>query len=260
MAERYTYDQAAVGEEERLLGITALWDQGTRNALRAIPLRPGWRCLDVGAGGGSVTRWLAEAVGADGAVHATDLDTRFLRATPNTLVMRHDITGDEALPGDYDLVHARLVLSHLKDRDAVLAKLVSLCAPGGWLLVEEFDWPRRHPADGDRRLATYTRVNEAINDRMRANGYDPEYGRRLPLLLHEHGLSEIGTLLHGGLIRGGSAAAEFDRQAVHQLADSLVEHEGITRAEVDDTLESLADPEFLVPSPPLVSAWGRRPQ
>ena len=37
-------------------------------------------------------------------------------------------------------MHARLVLEHLPERDRVLAKLAGAVRPGGWLLVEDFDW------------------------------------------------------------------------------------------------------------------------
>jgi ubiquinone/menaquinone biosynthesis C-methylase UbiE len=39
----------------------------------------GWRCLKVGAGGGSVAAWLCDRVGPSGSVLATDLDPVILR-------------------------------------------------------------------------------------------------------------------------------------------------------------------------------------
>src|SRR5262249_20305982 len=41
-------------------------------------VRPGWRCLEVGAGRGSMAVWLAEQVGANGHVVATDIDVTYL--------------------------------------------------------------------------------------------------------------------------------------------------------------------------------------
>src|SRR2546421_10361903 len=45
-------------------------------ALDRLGLREGWRCVDVGAGGGDVTVALAEGVGRDGRVYAVDSDPR----------------------------------------------------------------------------------------------------------------------------------------------------------------------------------------
>ena len=43
-------------------------------ALDRLGLREGWRCVDVGAGGGDVSVALAEVVGRDGRVYAVDSD------------------------------------------------------------------------------------------------------------------------------------------------------------------------------------------
>ena len=102
---------------------------------------PGWRCLEVGGGGGSIARWLCQQVGAQGQVVATDIDTRFLDELdlPNLEVLRHDAVNDALPEAAFDLVHARAVLCHLAGRDEVLSKLVTALRPGGWLLLEEAD-------------------------------------------------------------------------------------------------------------------------
>src|SRR5438046_144047 len=43
-------------------------------ALDRLGLAPGWRCADVGAGGGDVTVALAELVGREGRIYAVDSD------------------------------------------------------------------------------------------------------------------------------------------------------------------------------------------
>lgn len=43
-------------------------------ALDRLGLREGWRCVDVGAGGGDVSVALAEIVGRDGRIYAVDSD------------------------------------------------------------------------------------------------------------------------------------------------------------------------------------------
>ncbi|HZM84459.1 MAG TPA: class I SAM-dependent methyltransferase [Candidatus Limnocylindrales bacterium] len=39
----------------------------------------------------------------------------------------------------FDVIHARAVLTHLPERDEVLARLVAALRPGGWLLIEDVD-------------------------------------------------------------------------------------------------------------------------
>src|SRR4051794_39838469 len=70
-------------------------------------VQPGWRCLEVGAGRGSMAVWLAERVGPTGHVVATDVDTRYLsrHEFSNLQVIEHNILEDplDALgPGSFD--------------------------------------------------------------------------------------------------------------------------------------------------------------
>ena len=118
--------------------------------LEARGVGPGWRCLEVGGGGGSIAAWLARAVGPTGHVLATDIDTRFLDdlAAPNLVVRRHDIAADDLPDGAFDLVHARAVLHHLPDHDRALARMTAALRPGGWLVVEDPDWASFQPESG----------------------------------------------------------------------------------------------------------------
>ena len=83
-------------------------------------------------------RWLARQVGESGRVLATDLDTRWLPAGEAGFeVLRHEAGVDPVPPGAFDLVHARLLLVHLPRRAEVLASLVDVLRPGGWLVIED---------------------------------------------------------------------------------------------------------------------------
>src|SRR5437588_12538585 len=75
---------------KRLELLEGCFDPGTIRRLEATGVRPGWRCLEVGGGGGSITRWLCERVGVLGRVTVVDIDTRFLEELdyPNLEVRR----------------------------------------------------------------------------------------------------------------------------------------------------------------------------
>ena len=95
--------------------------------------------MDVGAGAGSIVRWLSNRVGPTGHVVAADMDTRFLTdlTGDNVEVRRLDITQDELEADTYDLIHARAMLMHLDDPAEVVRRMARALAPGGWLLVED---------------------------------------------------------------------------------------------------------------------------
>src|SRR5215468_4269060 len=113
----FAKDSPDAFERERLALLTQMADPITTRRLTDLGVGPGWRCLDVGAGDGSVARWLAGQVGSQGRVVATDLNPRFLvgHGLPNLEVRRHNLLEDELEAGHYDLVHCRCVLQHLLD-------------------------------------------------------------------------------------------------------------------------------------------------
>src|SRR5262249_20063454 len=83
-------------ERARLDLLERFHDPLSTRLFDSIGVSEGWRCLDVGAGGGSSTRLLAQRVGETGSVVATDLDTRLLEplAGGSVEVWRHDLVAD----------------------------------------------------------------------------------------------------------------------------------------------------------------------
>src|SRR5215469_14703965 len=117
----------------RFAALSELFDEVTIHHLEKCGVRYGWSCLEVGGGSGSIARWLADHVGPTGRVLATDIDTRFLE-TPgsrNLEVRRHDIAVDPLPQGTFDLVHSRLVLLHVPQREQALASMISGLKTGG---------------------------------------------------------------------------------------------------------------------------------
>src|ERR1700737_4409193 len=114
----YVLDNAAREAADRFPALSATFDQGTIRHLQDLGVGPGWDCLEVGGGGGSIAAWLAQRVGPGGHVLVTDIDPRFLESLhlPNTEISRHNIATDPLAQAAFDLVHARLVLVHVVER------------------------------------------------------------------------------------------------------------------------------------------------
>ena len=130
-------------ERKRLALLEEVFDPFTLQRLGAVGVRAGWSCLEVGAGRGSVARWLSERVVPAGKVVATDINTRFIhRASIRNLEVRqHDIVHDDLERDQYNLVHCRTLLVHLHEPEKkALGRMVEAIRPGGWLLVEEIDY------------------------------------------------------------------------------------------------------------------------
>src|SRR5690242_3776589 len=138
----YSFDNAWQQARDRLQAAEELLDPGTIHHFDRLGVCEGWRCLEVGAGAGSIARWLSHRVGGRGSVDATDLDIRLLEQTreSNLKVARHDITRDPLPEAAYDLVHARLVVEHLTEKEEALRRMAAALRPGGWLLIESIDY------------------------------------------------------------------------------------------------------------------------
>jgi 2-polyprenyl-3-methyl-5-hydroxy-6-metoxy-1,4-benzoquinol methylase len=70
----YTLPHELVGERQRLALMSALLDPVELAQIARLRVRPGWRCLEVGCGNGSIARALAERVAPAGHVVASDID------------------------------------------------------------------------------------------------------------------------------------------------------------------------------------------
>lgn len=221
------YRLAGVGREaaesDRLGLLERIFDPLSRK--RRGMVRPGWRCLEVGAGRGSMALWLAEQVGPAGRVVATDIDVAYLRrlAAPNLEVVQHDIVADPAGvlgAGSFDLVCSRLMLFHLTGRQEAAVRQMARCLrPGGWLIDEDADWGTTVLVDPSHPRYSGFHAAWRDGDWWASRGYDPAFGRTLPVLFERCGLVDIGADAHTGLVRGGSDWARWYRDSldvIHQ--------------------------------------------
>ena len=260
----YVFDDTWQRYRERLAGLEALYDPQTIRHLTDIGVADGWRCLEVGGGGGSIAEWLSDRVGSSGTVLATDVSTRFLDALakPNLEVRRHDVVADELPAEAFDLVHARSVLSGVSDPEQALKRIIGAVRPGGWVLLEDLDWGTvsktgvtpRFPVKDPRRGA---RVIKGFLAHMQQLGYDPQYGGRLPGELMSHGLIDIGAEMWSGLIWGGSRATMEPASLMERLREPMIAA-GVAEKDVDAELKLIADPSVAQFPVPMVSAWGRK--
>jgi SAM-dependent methyltransferase len=254
-AGRYAFPHAGAGERRRLELFAERLDPLTVRRINQLDLAPGARCLEVGGGRGSMARWLCEHVGPAGRVTATDLDTGFLSelSLPNLDVLRHDVTSDEFPAGSFDLVHVRAVLMHLPDRMAVLRRMVSWLAPGGWLLAEDCDfgiWL----GDFDRIWAAHPSAwHEAFPNGSLAQG------RAILRQIHQLGLERTGADAELDIVQPGTALAEFYRLSIAAMAGPLIASGVMTAAEEARLEARLDDPDFLGCGFAFIGAWGRRP-
>jgi SAM-dependent methyltransferase len=256
----YALDTARPVEKRRLDRQAALWDPFTFRQFDQIGVGEGWRCLEIGGGAGSVAIGLSRRVGPTGQVVVTDLETRWLEdmAVPNLEVRRHDVVADPIEEAAYDLIHVRLVLTHLPQRDRVLAKLVAALRPGGWLVAEEPDahtFGISHPPH-----TTWAKVATAMLGALESAGADNTYGRKLGASLQSAGLLDV---IAEGLLPARLApdlAWSIVLPVLDQLRERILAMGLATDAELDSIVDEFQEDgsSLWIFPPVLVSARGRR--
>jgi SAM-dependent methyltransferase len=262
-----SYRLAAAGreaaEDQRLSLLEQIYDPGSRRRRQIV--QPGWRCLEIGAGRGSMTLWLAEQVGPTGAVVATDIDVTYLRRLelPNLEVVEHNILDDplEPLePGSFDLVCIRFVLAHLWGRqEAAVKRIVECLRPGGWLIDEDGDWGMTAPVDPRHPLHAAFHAAWRVGDWWASRGYDPAFGRKLPALFERCGLEQIAHQATSEVVRGGSPWTRWyadSLDVIHRLGGAKSESE---QQDHELIIATFHDPTVWFLRELLHATWGRRP-
>ncbi|MEW2414695.1 methyltransferase domain-containing protein [Streptomyces sp. NPDC046866] len=236
-----------------------VYDPFTRERLYALGAGPGRRCLDVGAGTGTVARWLAEEAGADEVV-ALDRDTGRLApfAGPRLHVRTADITRLAAEPGlgTFDLVHARFVLMHLPERRELVGRLAQLLNPGGHLVLSDaVDVPDPSDASSPYRRtldAMWRTLGETI-------GTDIAAVRGYPHLLRAAGLEGVAAELVCPPLTPGSPLAAFWTETLERMRPELLADGRLEPAALDEALAYLDSPRLAELGPGMLTVWGRLP-
>ncbi|MFJ4658883.1 class I SAM-dependent methyltransferase [Nocardia sp. NPDC088792] len=246
--------QQEKAELERLSALEAIADPHTIALLERIEVGADWRCTELGAGAGSIARWLARRCPA-GRLVATDLDTRFLvDLGANAEVRQHDMRTDDFPAGSFDLVHVRSVLEHLPERDEVLPRLAEWVAPGGWLVIE--DAVSTSAASPD---AQYRRVMGVVEDTLsRTVGTDLQWARTLPQALSALGFTDLMLAPATLVIGAGGPVDRFWRATLTQLAELRTRTGHHDAADLMALAARLDDPSFVELSYTIIAIAGRR--
>ena len=241
----------------------------TAELLNRIGLLPGQSAIDLGCGPSGILDLLSAAVSPDGRVTGLDADpvhaamaSQYVseRGLGNVAVVTADAR-HTGLPGDsFDLVHARTLLVTIPEPDEVLAEMVRLARPGGWVASQE---PDAEVALCYPALPAWDRMREIFRAGFSRSGADARIGRRLTEAYRQAGLGEIEVTVHAPAYPAGHSRRTVIPDLVRSLRPMILElglYDERELAELDRAVrEHLADPRTLVMPHLLVVAWGRKP-
>lgn len=257
--DRYgtTDDEVAI-ERVRLGMLAEARDPKTFAVLKQVGIAEGMHCLEVGAGAGSVSAWMAEQVGGSGRVMSTDIDLQFHADMPaNVIVRQHDIENDSLPREHFDIVHARALLQHVPSRAEVVGKLVEALKPGGVLVLEDGQFS----GFGDQGLPEpYKKIHQIIAAGSLDEWRDPNFGLQLLDQMRSHNLTDLDVLGDLWAMRPHEASGEWWFLALERAIPRIVAAGIVSESEGNLALEQVRSEGFVMLSPVSIAAVGRKPQ
>ena len=158
-------------------------------------LAAGAASLDVGCGDGQVTIAMARRAGPRGMAVGMDVDTAALaiarQAAVGAGVRARFVRADAArlaAAGVFDLVYARLLLSHLIDPCAALRAMRTAARRGGAVAAEDLDLGTLR---SDPPAPALDDLQAVYGQTVRFHGGDPTIGPRLRAMLSACGLENV---------------------------------------------------------------------
>jgi SAM-dependent methyltransferase len=141
--------------------------------------------------------------------------------------------------GTFDVVHAHQVLQHVADPVLALREMRRVCVPGGMIAARDADYEAMtwHPAIPalDEWLALYRRV-------ARANGGEPDTGRRLHSWAREAGFTEVTCTASAWCFATPEERAEWSGTWSERIVKSALAEQAVARGmATGEDLERLAE-------------------
>jgi SAM-dependent methyltransferase len=228
---------------------------------------PGQCAVDLGCGPRGILGLLAAAVTPSGKVIGVDADAahvaaarRFAATLGNVEVLAGDARHTGLPAGAFGLVHARTLLVTVPEPGKVVAEMVRLARPGGWIACQEPDVEHAlcYPP-----LPEWDRLCELFRASFGRSGADLLVGRRLHAMLWDAGLADVEATVHAGSYPVGHSRRTLMPDLVRSLRPAILGMglaDSRELAAVDRAVrEHLADPRVFVMPHLLVTALGRKP-
>lgn len=267
MADGYILGSADP-ELRRLRTISALYRDVTRRWLKGAGIGAGMTVADVGCGPGDVALLAAGLVGSSGTVIGVDSAPEALamaRSRAEAAGLGGTVRFDEADIASWvpdrpvDAIVGRLILMHMPDPAATLARLAGAVRPGGVVAFQDIVLATRRT---EPRLPLVGAFNGWLLETLRRTGRPADMGLRLAAVFRAAGLPEPG-LEAGQPVERGAEALGYSIMAgdVVSLLPRMERLGVATAAEIGpETFEErvrseAAEADAVLLSPLLVGAW-----
>lgn len=259
--------RGGVEGRERLRILGRVMQESTGILLDRLNLTEGMSCLDVGCGGGDVTRELARRVAPGGKAVGIDIDETKLSIARQesaeqgltNIEFRLDDAREISTAPEYDLVYSRFLLTHLQDPVTAVRLFLKQLRPTGFLVLEDIDFSGSFAYP---ESPAFRKFFDLYNSVVRHRGGDPNMGQRLPGILQDCGLQDLNVSVVQPTGLQGEVKL-LNGLTMENIADAVLEDDLATPEEIDEIVKELndyaADPRTLTGVPRVVQVWGRLP-
>ena len=234
-----------------------------------IGVGTGWRVVEIGCGPRGCLGLLSKRVGSTGRVVGVERSAEQVERARH-FVRESRLTNVEVLDADarsldlpdraFDLATARLVLTNVPRPEEVVAEMVRLVRPGGFIALHEVD-----PSTGrcDPPLDAHVRLLQILNTYAELNFIDRSIGLRVPRMLRELGLLDIrvNPLVH--IYPSGHGRRMLVLDFVENARERILERGLIAESELAELTAALRrhleNASTLVVSALYIQTWARIP-
>jgi SAM-dependent methyltransferase len=256
----YPMDNYHANSTDHHAALSTLFDPFSQQCTSRLLKLHGADCLEVGYGGGNFALWLADEVGPNGSVTATDIEPREVPAHPRLTVLQHDVIADP-VPGTFDFIHSRLVLGHLPQQRQVLTRLIDALKPDGVILIEEW-WTAADDlvvqAPDEEAAEIFNTFSAAADKVWASSASRRDWARKVYPAMIEDGLVDVHTDVHGQAWAGGSPGCQLLKATMPQIQSKLLAV-GCTEDLLSQTRALLDDPQLVLTGNLMCSTSGRKP-
>lgn len=250
----------------RLKILSRVLQSHTQHFLHRLEITSGMRCLDLGCGGGDVTRELAALVGESGQVVGIDLDETIIKLAQGEceqlglknvqFKILNAVTWEEK--EEYDLAYTRFLLTHLTHPQRVIENLKMAIKPEGWIGVEDIEFSGHFCYPKCRAFDQYIELYQQV---VKEKGGDPEIGPKLPGMLQKAGFKQVKlNVIQPTFIEGeGKLLAQI---TMEKIKEAILEQSLSSPQELEKILVELKTftqrTDTLISLPRIFQVWGRK--
>jgi ubiquinone/menaquinone biosynthesis C-methylase UbiE len=259
--------RGGIAGRERLRILSRVMRPTSLDLLQRAGLKPGMNVLEIGCGGGDLAFDIARIIGSPGRVLGTDIDQTKLdlaareaseQGLSNVTFLLADIT--QSVPaGDFDLIHARFVLTHLTNPAQALARIRTALHAGGIIVLEDIDF-RGYFCYPD--CPAIWRYVQLYTDTTKRKGVDANIGPRLPSLLSNAGFENVRM----NIVQPSGTEGDvklISPLTMENIADAVIAEGLATSEEIDRLVAELyayaRTPGTLGCMPRIFEAWATQP-